>query len=162
MDLVQVKSILHQTEVGEMMMDGMGCSEPILTLKGDMLIDNFFVYLANKKTCTISGPVAQIGLNANNSEVDYLISCEAQPFSLTPQETITITYPSVLAEDYDNYSRLYTQIRHIAYKSDCTPSEKQIIKGYMSSFRKVIAPAMMKLYEEMAPSFFIWVQDQLN
>lgn len=162
MELIQVKSILHQTEVGEMMVDGMGCSEPILSLKDSKLIDNFFVYLANKKSCTISGPIARIGLNADNSEVEYLISCEAQPFSLAPQETITITYPSVLAEDYENYSRLYAQIRHIAYKNDCTPSEKQIIKEYISSFRKVIVPATMKFYEEMVPSFFIWVQDQLN
>lgn len=162
MELIQVKSILHQTEVGEMMVDGMGCSEPILSLKDSKLIDNFFVYLANKKSCTISGPIARIGLNADNSEVEYLISCEAQPFSLAPQETITITYPSVLAEDYENYSRLYAQIRHIAYKSDCTASEKQIIKEYMYAFKKVIAPAMMRFYEEMVPTFFAWIQNQLN
>ena len=162
MELTQVKSILHQTEVGEMMMDGMGCSEPILPLKGTKLIDNFFVYLADKKTCTISGPIARIGLDADDSEIDYLISCEDKPFSLAPQDTITIAYPSVLPEDYENYGRLYAQIRHIVYKSDCVESEKQIIKEYMYAFKKVIAPAMMRFYEEMVPAFFAWIQNQLN
>ena len=33
MELSQIKSILHQTEVGELFTDGMGCSEPIVTKK---------------------------------------------------------------------------------------------------------------------------------
>jgi len=30
----------------------------------------------------------------------------------------------------------------------------------MASLEKIIAPAMMKLYEEMTPSFFAWVRSQ--
>jgi hypothetical protein len=160
MELTQVKSILHQTEVGEMLMDGMGFSEPILSLKDGKLIDNFFVYLANKKTCTVSGPIAKIGLLADTSEIAYLISCEDQPFSLLPQDTMAITYPSLLAEDYAHYGCLYAKVREVAYKSDCSESEKQTIAEYMAALEKIIAPAMMKLYEEMTPSFFAWVRSQ--
>ena len=160
MELTQVKSILHQTEVGEMLMDGMGCSEPILSLKDGKLIDNFFVYFANKKNCTVSGPIAKIGLLADTSEIAYLISCEDQPFSLLPQNTMAITYPSLLAEDYAHYGCLYAKVREVAYKSDCIESEKRIIAEYMAALEKIIPPAMMKLYEEMTPSFFTWVRSQ--
>lgn len=160
MELSQVKSILHQTEVGEMLMDGMGCSEPILSLKDGKLIDNFFVYFANKKNCTVSGPIAKFGLLADTSEIAYLISCEDQPFSLLPQDTMAISYPSLLAEDYAHYGCLYAKVRKIAYKSNCIESEKQVITEYIATFEKIISPAMMKLYEEMTPSFFAWVRSQ--
>lgn len=162
MELTQVKSILHQTEVGEMLMDGMGCSEPILSLKDGKLIDNFFVYFSNKKNCTVSGPIAKIGLLADTSEIAYLISCEDQPFSLSPQDTMTITYPNLCAEDYVHYGHLYARIREIAYKSTCIESEKRTITEYMAAFEKIIVPAMMRFYEEMTPSFFAWVRSQLN
>lgn len=58
MELKQVKALLHQTECGEMFMDGMGCSEPILTQGNAGLIDNFFVYLVDKPAGTASGPLA--------------------------------------------------------------------------------------------------------
>ena len=45
---------------------------------------------------------------------------------------------------------------------NCVESEKQIIKEYMYDFKKVIAPAMMRFYEEMVPTFFAWIQNQLN
>lgn len=50
MELMQVKSLLHKTEFGELVVDGMGCSEPVLSRKQGVLIDNFFIYLADKKS----------------------------------------------------------------------------------------------------------------
>lgn len=160
MELAQVKNILHQTEIGELLMDGMGCSEPLLTFKDEKLIDNFFVYLANKKAHVVSGPIARIGIHADEATVDYLISCDKAPFSIGPKETITIEYPAILAEDYERYGSLYAKIRTIAYKCDCSGVEKQVIVDYIAALRKIVAPAMMKLYEEMAPSFFEWVRSQ--
>ncbi len=162
MELAQVKSILHQTEIGELLMDGMGCSEPILSMKAGRLIDNFFVYFANKQKCTVSGPVAKIGIQADAAEIDYLISCEEHTFSLAPNATMIIDYPSICAEDYTHYGYLYTKVRDIAYKSVCTESEKQTIEEYMVVLKKIIAPAMMKFYQEMVPSFFMWVHSQIN
>lgn len=160
MELTQVKSILHQTEVGELLMDGMGCSEPILSLKDGMLIDNFFVYFANKKACVVSGPIARIGIHAGDATVSYLISCDEAPFSVGPKDTITIAYPVLLTEDYERYGCLYAKMRAIAYKRDCSEEEKRVIADYTEALKNVVAPAMMKLYEEMTPSFFEWVRSQ--
>lgn len=74
MELKQVKALLHQTKCGEMFMDGMGCSEPVLTKDGTGLIDNFFVYLIDKRAGTASGPLARMGLHAESGALAYLLS----------------------------------------------------------------------------------------
>jgi len=162
MELTHVKNILHQTEIGELMTDGMGCSEPILSLISGKLVDNFFVYLADQKTCTVSGPIARIGLHADTATIVYLTSCEEKPFSLGPKDTMTVSYPALLAEDYAQYRSLYAKIRAIAFKRNCTEDEKQSIADYITALRRISAPEMMLLYEEMTPSFFEWVRSQLG
>ncbi len=82
MELKQVKALLHQTECGEMFMDGMGCSEPILTQGNAGLIDNFFVYLVDKPAGTASGPLARMGLQAESGALSYFISANEHPFSV--------------------------------------------------------------------------------
>ena len=162
MELTQVKSILHQTNVGELLTDGMGCSEPILSIKGEKVIDNFFVYLANKKVCNISGPIARIGLDAEDGVIDYLISCEDRPLSLGPKDVTSIEYPTIQKDDYENYGHSYAKLRSIAFKANCTAKEKKIISDYLIAFKQVVAPQMIKLYEEMTPSFFEWARSELS
>ncbi len=156
MELFQVKSILHQSDVGELLTDGMGCSEPILSKEDGELIDNFFVYLANKKNLTISGPIARIGLNADRAMLLHLTPCEETPFSVGPKDTIQITYPTYSAQDYENYAHLYSQIRRIAFSSGCTAAEKKIVAEYLTAWKRITAPEITKLYEELSPSFFEW------
>ena len=159
MELMQVKNTLHGTVVGALLSDGMGCSEPVLLLKDGKLIDNFFVYMANRKACLVSGPVGIIGLQAETENVEYLRNCEKIPFSLGPKETMRVTYPDFQPEDYRRYCTLYGQMRNIAYKSNCTESEKQIIADYVAAFKKIVAPEMIRIYEEVTPSFFVWVRN---
>ena len=91
MELKQVKALLHQTECGEMFMDGMGCSEPILTQGNAGLIDNFFVYLVDKPAGTASGPLARMGLQAESGALSYFISANEHPFSVPPSCTIHVS-----------------------------------------------------------------------
>lgn len=119
-----------------------------------------FAYLVNKKERVVSDPIARIGIYAGDATVSYLISCDKAPFSIGPKGTMTTEYPVLLAEDYERYECLYAKMRAIVYKCDCSETEKQIIVDYIVAFRKTFAPAMMKSYEEMAPSFFEWVRSQ--
>ena len=107
MELKQVKALLHQTKCGEMFMDGMGCSEPVLTKDGTGLIDNFFVYLIDKRAGTASGPLARMGLHAESGALAYLTSADERPFSVLPGDTVPVNSPAVSNKDYENYSALY-------------------------------------------------------
>ena len=119
------------------------------------------MYLANKKAHTISSPIARIGLHADSCTIEYLISCEEEPFSLSSKDTLRVNYPTFSAQDYENYALLYAKVRNMAFKMGCTKTEKQIVMDYMVARQKIIAPEMMKFYEEMAPSFFEWVEKEI-
>lgn len=162
MDLKQVKSVLHQSECGEMLLDGMGCSEPILTKTENGLADNFFVYLANKKESIYSGPIAKISLLADSGSIIKIVSCNDEPFSVPPTETIK-TNPFLPSEqDYKEYSALYAKMRSIAFKIPCSSSEQQVLSAYMDSLEKVVNKSLFPFYKELAPAFFEWATHVLE
>lgn len=162
MELKQVKSLLHQTKCGEMFMDGMGCSEPVLTQSEKGLIDNFFIYLTNKRENNVTGPIARIGLYADNGTLAYLISCEEKPFSVLPKESLPYVSPSFSVHEYEEYSSLYGEIRKIAFKEHCTDEECEMILRYIDLFKKVVSKSLYRFYQELAPSFFGWVRKQTS
>lgn len=162
MELRQVKSILHQSKCGEMFLDGMGCSEPILTKTEHGLVDNFFVYLANKKEATYSAPIAIISLQAETGTIIKMVSCNDEPFSVPPTETIKADSFIPSEQDYKEYSALYAKIRSIAFKTPCSSSERQVISAYLESLEKVVNKSLFPFYKELAPAFFEWATNELK
>lgn len=161
MELKQVKALLHQTECGEMFMDGMGCSEPILTQGNAGLIDNFFVYLVDKSAGTASGPLARMGLQAESGALSYLISANEHPFSVPPSCTIHVSPAMASSEDYENYSSLYAEIRKFVFKQNCTDSERSILSDYLTALKSVVSVSLYPFYTELAPAFFQWAEKEL-
>lgn len=161
MELKQVKALLHQTKCGEMFMDGMGCSEPILTKDDTGLIDNFFVYLIDKRAGTASGPLARMGIHAESGALAYLTSADEQPFSVLPGNTIPVNSSAVSNKDYENYSALYAEVRKFAFKRNCTTAEKTVLSNYLTALRSVVSDSLYPFYEELAPAFFEWSKHEL-
>ena len=162
MQLHQVKSALFQTEAGAVLPDNSACSEPILSLKDGLLIDNFFVYLVSMGSDTITGPIARLGLQADSCTLDYLTSCTQAPFSLGPRQTLSAPFPTVSRQDYDHYAQLYTRLRSFAYKEHCAPEEKQTLAAYLAALEQVVPSSLMPLYREMSPAFFAWANSQMG
>lgn len=161
MELKQVKALLHQTKCGEMFMDGMGCSEPVLTKDDTGLIDNFFVYLIDKRAGTASGPLARMGLHAESGALAYLASADERPFSVLPSSTIPVNSSVVSNKDYGNYSALYAEVRKFAFKRNCTTTEKTALSNYLTALRNVVSDSLYPFYEELAPAFFEWSRHEL-
>lgn len=162
MELIQVKRMLHQTECGELLMDGMGCSEPVLIRAEDGLVDLFFVYYANKKAGTFSGPVARIGLDAERGVLVSMESCYEKPFSVAPDGVIAGKPQLVTDEQYEEYCRLYPAVRELAYREVCTDQEKAVLAGYDKALRAIVNPALFPFYQELAPAFFTWLSELLG
>lgn len=159
-ELTQVINILHRTVGSKLIMDGMGCSEPILSKRNGKLIDNFLIYFSNFEENLVSGPVAHIGLDADSQCVEYVISCDEGLFSLSSQSLMNVSEPDFTKEDYEEYGKCYKAMRCIAYKSSCSDGEKNIILSYFRSLKKIVAPEMLKLYKEMVPEFFDWAKKE--
>ena len=162
MELKQIKGLLHQTKCGEMFMDGMGCSEPILTQADIGLIDNFFVYLIDKRAGTASGPLARMGLHAESGTLTYLTSCNEHPFSVPPSGTLSVSASLISAEDYKAYSTLYAAVRSFAFKKNCTSAEKATLSNYLTALRSIVSESLYPFYEELAPAFFKWSKNELT
>lgn len=162
MELKQVKALLHQTKCGEMFIDGMGCSEPILTKDETGIIDNFFVYLIDEHEEVTTGPLARIGLYAESGTLAYLTSADEHPFSILPTSTIHVNFPTVSFDDYDSYSVLYAEVRKYVFKRDCTVAEKSVLLKYLTALRNISSDSLFPFYEELAPSFFEWSRRELG
>lgn len=143
-------------------MDGMGCSEPILTKDGTGLIDNFFVYLIDKRGGTASGPLARMGLHAESGTLAYLHSADEQPFSILPTDTITLHFSAVSNKEYENYSALYAEVRKFAFKRNCTNAEKITLSNYLIALKRIVSASIYPFYEELAPDFFEWSKQELD
>lgn len=161
MELKQVKALLHQTKCGEMFMDGMGCSEPILTQGPAGLIDNFFVYLIDKRAGAASGPLARMGLCAESGALTYLISAAELPFSVHPDRTVPVSPAAVSRQDYENYAALYAEVRRFAFQTNCTAAEKAVLSNYLSALKSIVSDSLYPFYEELAPAFFAWAEQTL-
>lgn len=162
MELLQVIGIFNRIAGDKLLRDGMGFSEPIVSMENGNLVDNFFVYYVNIEGNLVSGPVARIGIRADSAEIEYLVFCDDQPFSLGPYETMTISKHNITEQDFKVYEKCYKNVRKIAYKANCTVSEKKDIIDYLQVLKKNIVPEMLKLYEEMVPSFFVWVRKEID
>ena len=142
-------------------MDGMGCSEPVLTKDGTGLIDNFFVYLIDKRAGTASGPLARMGLHAESGALAYLTSADERPFSILPGDTVPVNSPAVSKKDYENYSALYAEVREFAFRENCTTYEKTALSNYLAALKSVVSDSLYPFYEELAPAFFEWARHEL-
>lgn len=162
MELKKVMIRLHQTEFGEMIMDGMTCSEPVMTRSEDGIIDNFFVYFISTGGGSFSGPVARIGLNAETGTLTYLERCMDRPMSQPPTAVIEAVPRKLTQEQYQEYEDLYPLVREFAYQEHCTDEEKETLGRYDRALKAVVNPALYPFYREMAPAFFEWMAEQLK
>ena len=161
--LNEIKDALLQTDCGEFLRDGMGCSEPLPLDTPDGLLDNCFLYMYNRKTNTYSAPVARIGFFADKKEMVYFISCYEKPFSSRPEETFEARISR--EERYGKYpafEKLYNQVRPLFYKDECSIEEKRLLLEFANAFEEYIDESQRVFYKEAVPPFFTWLSVQVR
>ena len=163
MTLQQIKSALLQTEFGESLRDGMSYSEPIALPTPDGLIDNFFVYLVDKKEHVYSAPVARLGLFAERKQLAYFVSCTERPFSAKPDEIIPAEEDSPNRwSAYETYEELFPVVREILFKENCSDDEKAVLIKFSNAFDEFNNKALLPFYTEMAPTYYKWLREQTS
>lgn len=158
----KVKSLLLQTRFGEEFSDGMELSEPILTQSGSGLTDNFFAFLADMNSDTVTGPLVRAGLRAEDGWLEYMISCREAPFSVPPTDTLEAPSPDFSPADYARYASAYARLREFAFQESCSDEEIAILESYLTALRRVVSSSLLGFHEEVAPSFFQWASAQLG
>ena len=159
MYLRQVENAIFHTECGRLLRDGMCCSEPIMTRDEKGIIDHFFVYCEDTEEGTFLGPIDRFGIYAEKQEHAYMAENKGY-FSLAEDEQKRFLGNTALTkESYDNYSALYGQVREFVM-TECTEQQREILQNYLHALREVVDEAMLFLYRELAPEFFMWADSQ--
>ena len=159
MTIKEVKSRIFETECGEKIREGLFCSEPILTIGKKGLIDNYFIYGRDAKRKHYTRPKSFFGIYTETSEVAYLdkdIEFEEKDYSLSEEVNIEECY-----EAYDKYVEVYPRIREIAYH-DCDDDSKRLLFEYIRSLRQFSGEILFAFYNELYPTFFEWIKEQIG
>ena len=160
--LNEIKDALFQTDCGEFLRDGMGCSEPIPVPTPDGMLDNCFLYMYTRETNVYSAPVARIGFFAEKKEMIYFVSCYDKPFSDPPEKTFesSITRPERY-EKYPAFEKLYNIVRPLFYKEHCSIDETRLLLEFANTFEDYV-DEHQRYYKEEVPQFFTWLSSQVS
>lgn len=155
MNLFQVKNTIFKTECENLILDGLCCSEPIMTMRDKMIVDNYFVYGLDREKQEYTGPIVSFGILSENCEVAYvnksLNSCCGENDCIRAKNWNEYDKGS-----YNEYVSSYEKVRKFLFVPNCTEEEKIELKRYITSMEKIIDDALFPIYKELFPTFFEW------
>ena len=158
LSLKEAKAAIYQTECGELILDGLYCSEPIMTYGEKGIVDNYFVFSADRLMKQISSPIFRFGIYSDRGEVAYVLEEEEQSTRID-NELRANEDPYQM---YQRYSDLYPIIRSSLIQGNCNVQEKKDLKEYCSILRSFSGSGLWNLYKKLYPTFFDWVADQMK
>lgn len=156
MNLFQVKNIIFKTECENFILDGLCCSEPIMTKQGKGIVDNYFVYGINTDKHEYTGPIVSFGILSETCEVAYV----SKDLNLRYGENDNIRAQNWSEYDkkaYDLYASSYEKVREFLFEENCSKYKKEELNKYIISMKKIIDKALWPIYKELFPTFFDWV-----
>ena len=163
MQLKEIKMALLQTECGEFLRDGMGCSEPLPVPAEGGILDLCFLYMYDRENNVYSAPVARIGFFADRKEMIFFDSCYEHPFSAKPEEIFQAALPrEERLRLYPEFERLYDEARPLFYQEACSAEEKKLLLSFSDIFEACVDPSQRIFYRECAPMFFAWLSEQVS
>lgn len=153
LSLKKVNSIIFETECARYMRDGMFCSQPILSLGKEGLVDVIFTYNADPINGSISQPLVIFGIYADQKKVAYIkdpADFEERAYPNAFDETL-----EDFAEMYQRYENLYCKMREWAFRP-YDEEQAAEIREYCKLLKQFSGSGVWTLYHKVAPEFFSW------
>ncbi len=157
--LREIKSKIFLTEAKEYIYDGMCISEPIMTMKNNHIIDNYFVYACDETQTSFTRPLLCFGILSEKNELDYV----TQETNIT-EETITLKSKKdieIVNKGYEHYSEIYPKVREFVFQ-DCNEEQKQLLKDYLDNLFTISGEVLWDYYNRLFPSFFEWANNVIE
>lgn len=159
MTIREVNAGIFRTECGALLLDGLSCSQPVLSVGEYGLIDNFFVYSQNHNTETVSAPKIVFGIYSDTGAVAYINhspKIEAQNYPNTYNYGKEELYSFI-----EKYEDLYSFVRTIAFKQ-CDAEQAKKLREYCELLSAISGSAIWGFYQKLIPSFFAWAKAQIQ
>lgn len=162
MTLFEVKNIIFQTECENLLLDGLCCSEPIMTRDAKGIIDNYFVYDLDRTNKSYSGPIVKFGIYSETTEVSYIDKDMKLGSGKGENDYFSAknwgVYDNVA---YGTYVNSFSYVREFIYENELSTENKKQLKIYLESLRSIIDDSLWEIYMEVNPTFFEWVKASL-
>lgn len=154
--LREVRAQIYQTECGKYLKEGLCLSEPVLSLGGEGLIDNFFQYACDEKGVLYGKPDILFGIYSDQPKMAYLTETVSLPDKIYAAQTEPQS--TTVSEIYERYENAYPVVREHIYRNDYLKYE-EILKQYYLDLRQVSGEVLWKFYQELIPDFFRWYEE---
>ena len=163
MDLQQVKAVIGKVQLNDILKDGLCYSEPIMSVKDDRIIDNYFVYAIDYIGNMHSGPIATFGINSDLEEIAYINENVKENFSNECTKVYNIEpVTDGIQEALSKYEQAYSSLRSFLFCANCTSEQKSVIKEYISGLEAIVFSGLWPFYKMMGKPFFDWAEKQLD
>lgn len=161
MNLFQVKNMVFKTECENLILDGLCCSEPIMTMQDEKIVDNYFVYGLDRDKQEYTGPIVSFGILSERCEVAYvnksLTSCYGENDYIRAEN-----WNEYDKKSYSEYVSSYEKVRAFLFNKNCSGTEKLELEKYITSMEKIIDDALLPIYKDLFSDFFKWAFSVLD
>lgn len=148
-----VMASIYRTDCKKFIKEGFFCSDPIITKDENGLIDNFFIYAANRDESLVTPPIVSFGIYAEIKKTAYVKQGTKEPKAQeNPKELLANK-----RELRNKYSGLYSEIREFVFK-DCNSDQAQMLQEYISSLKALVGQTLWTHYQSTSPMFFNWAK----
>ena len=164
MKLRQLKNALLRTEYGRLFKTNMLCSEPIPVKTSEGMEEHCFWCGYNWDKNTFTAPLARLSFNAEELKGISFVSCKDEPFFSVGPDTIIQGEKSLEEQDakYLKFEEMYDLTRPLFYKENCSEEEKHLLYDFYTAFKDYVDEALVVFYRELTPSFFEWLEHELE
>jgi len=159
LSLREVKTRIYQTSCKEHLKEGLCLSEPIITIGGKGLIDNFFQYPCDETGTVFGKPDMVFGIYSDSGTIAYLnknVVLEDKEYFAKRIET-----PEQIAEIYRRYEEEFPVVREHIYRSDYGEYE-DILKQYFKDLKVLSGEIVWGFYQKLIPAFFEWYERNIG
>ena len=156
MQLDNVKAVIYRTDCKKYILEGLSCSEPIMTKQEGKIVDNYFTYSQDENHQKISEPIIGFGIFTEDEKTVYIRKFSNEwDCKVLDEEFFDI---DKAVKIYDEYVRIYPLVRSCVYSNKLSQEQMEYLSKYLSYLRIISGEIIWKTYKELYPEFFEWVQ----
>lgn len=144
--------LLHSEPFSDLIPDGLSLSQPILSLKNNNIIDNFFV---STKSNGILKPIYKFGIIYDLKEIDYIEKYE----DIVYEKVLTCDY-GLTYDEFIDYKKAYSSVRQMY--SGSINIDKAVIIEYSSLLLKLVPDYLLDFYNNLSNEFFEFLNNALS
>jgi len=156
----KIEKTLFVSGIEELVPDGECRSLPIIGKVDGKIVDCFYLSVIvvddeQSNAVHFEAPTAILKIDTTNQQLlFYDGQCKFHPFEM---KGIDLTGPDY----YETYKSLYVPVREFAFSVSLTAQQIDILSSFLNALESIEGSALMSVYKETSPEFFIWVKTVL-